>query len=239
MNKKGIAITLGVMCALLTSGIIIQVNTINNSSITSSTSRRTANSELKDEVVKWKERYERSYYELQETEQELEKIRELATKDNNESTQTEQKLKNTNTLLGLTELTGEGIVITVEDSATATINDENLSNELVHNTDIIELVNELKNTGAEAIAVNGQRIISTSYINCVGSVITVNGEKVNTPFVISAIGNRASLSGITRPGSYIELMQEDGISVKIEKLSSVVIPKYKKILTSKYMTIKE
>ena len=239
MNKKGVAITLGVMCALLTSGIIIQVNTINNNSITTNTSRRTANSELKDEVVRWKERYEKSYNELQETELELENIREIATKDNNEYTETEQKLKNANALLGLTEVTGEGIVITVEDSATATVNDDNLSNELVHNTDIIELVNELKNTGAEAISVNGQRIISTSYINCVGSVITVNGEKVNSPFVISAIGNRASLSGITRPGSYIELMQEDGISVKVEKLSSVVIPKYKKIQTSKYMKIKE
>lgn len=238
MNKKGIAITLGIMCALLTSAIIIQVNTIKNNSVSINTSRRTTNSELKDEVLRWKEKYETSYNELQNLEQELDKIRETATKDNNEYTETESKLKNINALLGLTEVTGEGIVITVEDSATASINDENLSSELVHNTDIIELINELKNTGAEAISVNGQRIISTSYINCVGSVITINGEKVNSPFIISAIGNRASLSGITRPGSYMELMLEDGIKVKIEKMHSIVIPKYKKILNSKYMNIK-
>lgn len=239
MDRKGIAITLGVMCALLTSSIIIQVNTIKKNSVSITTSRRTTNSELKDEVVKWKEKYERSYDELQNVEQELERTRETATKDNNSYTELEQELKKTNALLGLTQLTGEGIVITVEDSATASINDENLSSELVHNTDIIELVNELKNAGAEAISVNGQRIVSTSYINCVGSVITVNGEKVNSPFVISAIGNRASLSGITRPGSYIELMEEDGISVKVEKLASITIPKYKKVMNAKFMTNKD
>ena len=239
MNRKRVAITLGVMCALLTSGIIIQINTIEENHVSTTVSRRTTNSELKDEVVKWKEKYENSYEELQNAQDELEEIRKTATKDNNTYTETEEELNKINSLLGLTELTGEGVVITVEDSATASINDENLSNELVHNTDIIELVNELKNAGAEAISINGQRIISTSYINCVGSVITVNGEKLNSPFVISAIGNRASLSSITRPGSYIELMEEDGITVKVEKVSSVTIPKYKKIMTAKYMKIKE
>ena len=239
MKKKEIAITFGIMCALLTSGIIIQIRTIENNAMSTNVSRSKTNTELKDEVVRWKEKYERSYNELQDIQLELEKIREAATKDNNEYTETETKLKNINALLGLTEVTGEGIVVTIEDSNTATIKDENLSSELVHNTDIIELVNELKNAGAEAISVNGQRIMSNSYINCVGTVITVNGEKINSPFVISAIGNKASLSSITRPGSYIELMQEDGLSVKVEKASNVVVSKYKKVFNTKYMKIKE
>jgi uncharacterized protein YlxW (UPF0749 family) len=166
-------------------------------------------------------------------------VRQLATKDNTENVEIEETLKKTNAFLGLTELKGEGINITVEDNENATINDENLTNELVHNTDLIELVNELKNAGAEAISINGQRIVSTSCINCDGTVISVNGKKINSPFVISAIGNKESLSGITRPGSYIELMEEDGISVKVEKLTSVIIPKYNGVMTSKYMKIKE
>ena len=129
MNKKTVAITLGIMCALLTFGIIVQVNSIEKNHISTTLSRRTTNSELKDEVVKWKEKYEASSEELQKVQLELEEIRKTATKDNNTYTETEEKLSETNALLGLTELTGEGIVITVEDSATATINDENLSNE--------------------------------------------------------------------------------------------------------------
>ena len=81
--------------------------------------------------------------------------------------------------------------------------------------------------------------MSNTYINCVGAVITINGEKINSPFVISAIGNKESLNGITRPGSYIGLMEEDGILVKVEKSSEVKIPKYNKILNAKYMSIKK
>ena len=236
MNKKQIAITLGIMCILLTSGIIIQINTIKKNSI--SNNIRTSNNDLRDEVLKYKEKYEKTYTDLEEVENRLEKARQEASKNNNSFTEMEQELKSMNSLLGLTDLTGEGIIITVADNENASIKDEDLSNELVHNTDIIELVNELKNTGAEAISINGQRVVSTTSINCVGAVITVNGEKVNSPFTILAIGNRERLNGITRPGSYIELMEESGIVIKVEKSEEVTIPKYNKVINAKYMSIK-
>lgn len=238
MNKKQIAITLGVMCILLTSGIIIQINTIKKNSI--SNSIKTSNNDLRDEVLKWKEKYEKTYLELQESENKLEQVRQEASKDNNSFTEMEQELKSMNSLLGLTDLTGEGIIITVADNDNASIKDGDLlKDELVHNTDIIELVNELKNTGAEAISVNGQRVVSTTAIDCVGAVITVNGVKINSPFTISAIGNRERLNGITRPGSYIEFMEEDGIVIEVKKSSEVTIPKYNKVMNAKYMSIKK
>lgn len=237
MDKKQVAITLGVMCALLTSGIIIQINTIEKNSVSNIT--RTANNDLRDEVLEWKEKYEKTYNKLQDAEVKLEDIRQQATKDNNVYSELEQELKSVNALLGLTDLTGEGIIVTVADSDKVNINDENISSKLVHNTDIIELINELKNSGAEAISVNGQRIMSTTEINCVGSVITVNGEKINSPFVISAIGNQDRLNGITRPGSYIGLMEEDGILIKVEKSTEVKVPKYNKVLNAKNMSIKK
>lgn len=238
MNKKQIAITLGVICILLTSGIIIQINTIKKNSI--SNSIKTSNNDLRDEVLKWKEKYEKTYIELQESENKLEQVRQEASKDNNSFTEMEQELKSMNSLLGLTDLTGEGIIITVADNDNASIKDGDLlKDELVHNTDIIELVNELKNTGAEAISINGQRVVSTTAIDCVGAVITVNGVKINSPFTISAIGHRERLNGITRPGSYIEFMEEDGIVIEVKKSSEVTIPKYNKVMNAKYMSIKK
>lgn len=237
MNKKQIATTLGVMCVLLTSGIIVQVNTINKNPI--SNNIRNSDNSLRDEVLKWKEKYDRAYAEFQESENKLEEVRQIASKDNNAFTETQQELKSINALLGLTELTGEGIVVTVADNDNASIKDENLANELVHNTDIIELVNELRNAEAEAISINGQRVLSTTYINCVGAVLTVDGEKINSPFVISAIGNRARLNSITRPGAYIQFMEEDGIIVKVEESAEVKIPKYNKVINAKYMSIKK
>ncbi len=237
MDKKQIAITLGVMCILLTSGIIIQINTTKKNTI--SNNIRTSNNDLRDEVLQWKEKYEKIYAELQSSENRLEEVRQQATQNNNDFTEIEQELKSANSLLGLTELTGEGIVITVADNNNASVKDKNLSDELVHNTDLIEIVNELKNSGAEAIAINGQRVLSTTSIDCVGAVISVNGEKINSPFVISAIGNKELLNGITRPGSYIGIMEEDGVEIKIEKSDEVTIPKYNKVLNAKYMTIKK
>lgn len=237
MNKKQIAVTLGAMCILLTSGIIVQVNTTNKNYISNNV--RNSDNSLRDEVLKWKEKYDRTYAEFQESENKLEEVRQTATKDNNTFIEMEQELKSMNALLGLTELTGEGIVVTVADNDSANIKDENLINELVHNTDIIELVNELRNAEAEAISINGQRVISTTYIDCVGAVLTVNGEQINSPFVISAIGNRERLNSITRPGSYIQLMEEDGIIIKVEESPEVKIPKYNKVMNSKYMSIKK
>lgn len=237
MNKKQIAITLGVMCILLTSAIIIQVNTTTRNII--SNNIRVSNNDLRDQVLEWKEKYERAYAEFQESENQLEEVRQQATKGNNTFTEEEQELKSMNALLGLTDLKGEGIVITVADNDNASIKDENLSDELVHNTDIIEIVNELKNAEAEAISINGQRILSTTSIDCVGAVITVNGQKINSPFVISAIGNKELLNGITRPGSYIGIMEEYGIIVKVEKLDEVTIPKYNKVMNAKYMSTKK
>lgn len=236
-NKIQIAITIGVMCSLLTTSIIIQVNTIKKNSITNTT--RSSNNGLRDQVLEWKEKYERVFSELQVSEDTLESVRQSATKDNDNFTKIDEELKNTNALLGLTDLTGEGVIITVADNDSASISDEDISSELVHNTDLIEIVNELKNTKAEAISINGQRVISTTDIKCVGAVITVNGEKINSPFVISAIGNKELLNGITRPGSYIGIMQEDGIKVIVEKVDEVKIPKYNKVLTTKHMTTKK
>ena len=102
MDKKQIAITLGVMCVLLTSGIIVQVNTIKKNSI--SNNIKTSNNDLRDEVLKWKEKYEKTYIELQESENRLEQVRQEASKDNNEFTEMEQELKAMNSLLGLTEI---------------------------------------------------------------------------------------------------------------------------------------
>lgn len=52
-----------------------------------------------------------------------------------------------------------------------------MSKLVVHNTDLTAIVNMLRHANAEAISINGQRIIATSAITCEGSVIKINGEK--------------------------------------------------------------
>ena len=235
MNKKiQLAIVLFIMCILLTSAICIQIRTIQNAEKEVGTSM--AENSLRDEVLKWKDRYENMYARLQEAENKLEKNREEIANKNENTIQIEAELKTSNILLGLTQVNGTGITITIQDNQS--IKEEtvlDISYYLVHDEDLREVINELKNAGAEAISINDQRIISTTAITCDGNVILVNGEKISSPFIIKAIGSSEMLGGLSRPGGYIELLKNTGIVVNMEKSKNIIIPKYNGIRTSKYL----
>ena len=236
MKKIHVAITIGIMCFLLTIGIIVQLNTINEAANTIGTGK--LNNDLRDEVLRWKERYDSTYASLLREQTELEQIRESVTKRDTNSETYEKDIKTANKILGLSDVTGEGITITIADSQIANSQLSGLidiDSLLVHYSDIIQLINELKNAGAEAISVNDERIVPTTAVTCDGNVILVNGQKIGSPFVIKAIGNPEMLLGITRPGGYISLMEGDGIEINIKKSDNISISKYNGVISSKYL----
>ena len=111
---------------------------------------------------------------------------------------------------------------------------------MVHNIDLVELINELKNTGAEAISINGQRITSATAIVCSGAIVTINDVKVSSPFEIRAIGKITTLvGGIERPGGYLSIMEDEGIEAHLERSNNVTIAKYTGTNNPKYMKIVE
>ena len=67
--------------------------------------------------------------------------------------------------------------------------EQNPNDYIVHESHIFRVVNELRISGAQGIAINGQRITSNSYIKCTGPVITIDGRTFPAPFVIEAIGD--------------------------------------------------
>lgn len=233
MSKKlSIAITLGIMCAILVLGILVQLNTITNAN--STVGQTSVENKLRDEVLRAKEQYDRAYSHLEQLEKELELARKESSNQDGNAKQNEEELKKIQTYLGLNDVVGEGIIITIKDNTSGNILTAN--SDIIHDSDLRAIVNELKNSGAEAISINGQRIVQSSAITCVGSVIQVNGEKVGSPFEIRAIGNQNVLLGIDRPGSYLDYMKEYSmIPYEIKKNSAVEIPKYNGVLTDKYI----
>lgn len=148
----------------------------------------------------------------------------------------EKELKKINTLLGLTEVKGKGITITVDDNKTIPkqqVLDANIL--IVHDGDLIEIVNILKNAGAEAICINGQRVVNSTGITCDGAVVRVNGVKVGAPFIIEAIGSPEWIKGSVENSSYVDQMIEDGVSVVVQKSNDITIPKYNGVIKSEYM----
>lgn len=215
-----------VMSMALTYGICMQMKTVNNNGTTVNLTAQ--QSELKSEILRISERYDNLYEELDEVESELEKEREKATSANSDLAILEESIKEKNLALGLTEVTGTGVKIVLQDSNISTTNNPfiNVSDLLVHDGDLLQVVNELFNAGAEAISINSQRIVVTTAIECDGNVIKVNGTKIGAPFEITAIGYPEQLAGISRPGGYLEILESRGIIVSLTKQNSVKIPKY-------------
>lgn len=233
MKERYIAIILGIMCFLLTVGIFVQVKTVSQNSIKLGTNR--AENELRDNVLKWKEKYDLAYEQLETKETKLDKLREKASSTGESSETVRGDLETNNAALGLTEVVGQGITITLKDGTGTGGSKLDLSSYLVHYSDLIEVINSLKNAGAEAISVNDQRITNSTAISCVGNVIKVNNEKVGVPFIINAIGSPEKLYGaLTMLGGYIDKLKDEGVSVTVDKQTSITIPKYTGIYKFEY-----
>lgn len=138
----------------------------------------------------------------------------------------DEELKNTETMLGYTDLVGEGIIITLEDN----------NRRKIDANDILYLINQLWVAGAEAISVNGKRIVSTSEVTLVnGEKIYVNTERLDGPYVVKAIGNKQELERVlANKNGYISEMLGNGKKVSYELYDHVKVPKYKNEIRIKY-----
>lgn len=240
MNSKyKISIIIGSMCLLLSLGIAVQIKTIKNIG-TSTTSTNETENKLRDEILKTKEKYDNLYSELENMEDQLEAERINATNNNSDLENLEQSITEGNKILGLTEVKGQGIIVTLNDNQLLTSNNYILdpNSALVHDMDVIKVINELKNAGAEAISINDQRIISTTAIECDGNVIKVNGIKVGAPFEIKAIGLPEYLINVKRYGGYLMYLEQRGINVSVNKSDQITIPKYTGVIKFEYAVSK-
>ena len=235
MDKKlQICIILGVMCFLLTIGICIQIKTVDNTS-TRVGSTMEENS-LRDSVLKWKENYDEASKEYEELEKRLEILRTSVTENDEGAKELKEEILLNNKLLGLTKLVGRGISIVVADADPSVAVGLDKSAYCVLDEDLLTIINDLKNAGAEAISINSQRIVNTTEISCAGNIIKINGEKVGSPYKINAIGFPEKLKGaLAMPGGYIDWMKDDGIQVTITTEEKIEIPKYEGVYKSDYM----
>lgn len=124
-------------------------------------------------------------------------------------------------------LAGPGVEVVVTDSAKPLAKGENPNLAIVHNEDLLRIVNEIKAAGAEAIAINDQRLVESSEVTCAGPTIIVNQTRLAPPFVIRAIGNSDTLfAALGLRGGVVEYLQFYGIQVTITRKPDVLVPMY-------------
>lgn len=233
-NKKKISLVLGIMCFALTTAIVIQVRTVKNTN--STVSQNYEENNLRAEVLQYKEKYDNKYKELEEAEEELEKERKSSVENNEQLEEIENQIKQGNKIIGLTEVKGPGVIVTLKDAQVTTgttyIGDPN--DLVVHDVDVLSVVNALFNSGAEAVSVNEQRVVPTTSIICGGNIVDINGERIGAPFVIKAIGLPEYLSNIAMEGGYLDRLKGYGIITKLEQSNSITIPKYSGVISYQY-----
>jgi len=145
----------------------------------------------------------------------------------NASALANQQLQEAQMNAGAVAVTGPAVRITLDDSKRVAIGQEDPNNFLIHEQYIREIFNALWNGGAEAIAVNGQRVTTNTEVFCAGSYIQINGTRQMPPYVIDAIGDTNNLSAALKFYGWDKLgdfQQQYGITRKLDVLPEVIIP---------------
>jgi uncharacterized protein YlxW (UPF0749 family) len=146
-----------------------------------------------------------------------------------------RELERLRLLAGLSAVRGPGVTVTMDDSTRPKSRSEDPNVYLIHDDDLLKVVNELRAAGAEAISINGQRLTSVSEIRCAGPTISINGTRVAPPIVISAIGDPHTLEGSLKlRGGVVDQLSLWGIEVKVRRETDVLVPAFDRALHWQY-----
>ncbi len=130
---------------------------------------------------------------------------------------------------GLRAMTGPGLVVTLDDSKLDVApKGGNVNDLVIHSQDVQAVVNALWRSGAEAMSINGQRLVSTSAVLCVGNTLLLNGTVHSPPYAVSAIGASKDRFDTDR---LVKRLKEDattyGLTLSIERRTKLELPAYR------------
>ena len=130
--------------------------------------------------------------------------------------------------MGLVAAEGPGLVVTLDDSSERQSPSGNLNDLVIHSQDVQAVANGLWAAGAEALAVNGQRVVPTSAILCVGNTLLINGTVHSPPFRFTALG--ADLHSAFTDNPLVARFAEDAdrfkLGFKVEDKDRLSVPAY-------------
>jgi uncharacterized protein YlxW (UPF0749 family) len=140
---------------------------------------------------------------------------------------------------GTTALKGQGIRLTLDDSAIKSIPaGDDPSFYIVHEYQLRDVVNALWAAGAEAIAINGERLVTTSSIYCVGSTILVNNTRLSAPYELTVIGNPQALEEAMNNPNILKSLKTRvkvyGLQFKLVKHREVAVPAFNGSMVTRY-----
>lgn len=168
-------VIIGLVCIVFFAVMFMQFKTIEETDITAIENMR--ETELRAAISEWKGKYEETQTLLEENQKSIQEYQDKIEKNEETSELIDKDLIDSNMKLGKTNLVGEGITLNIIDSDMVPIKAY----------DLLYLVNELRYAGAEAISINGVRVLSTTYISePQEGLILIDGSRITSPFVVKS-----------------------------------------------------
>lgn len=143
---------------------------------------------------------------------------------------------------GLVKRTGPGVRVTLSDAPDEVIDaasgDKNLL--VVHQQDIQAVANALWKGGAEAVTIQGQRVISTTGIKCEGNSVLLQGVPYPQPYVLEAVGDHEDLTRAIAEDAYLQIYRDQAddpdiaVGWDLELEDQVTAPAYDGLLGLSY-----
>lgn len=226
-EEKIMIITISIMSLILVCVMFMQFKVVNETDIAQIEDMR--EDELEEALSEWKEKYEETTKKLEDTNKKVQEYEEKL-QSNEETTElVEKELTEAKENFGFTDVSGDGIIITLID------NDE----KAYEAKDLVDLINELRAAGIEAISINDERITNiTDIVDISSRYILVNSNRVSSPYIIKAIGDKTHLkSALTIKNGYFDLKQKEGYNIEIQEKSNIKINKYSKEVSLKYIEL--
>lgn len=228
LDKANITMSISILivCIILVTVSFIQFKTVEKVNETDIENMR--EEELREQISAWKSKWEEANEKLEETNAKINEYNQKIESNEEASELLEEELKKSQLILGTTDVIGDGVVVTLTDTEDNTITAE----------DLVNLVNELRFAGAEAISINGVRIISmTDFANIDSYIIVKPSQRLISPYVVKAIGNQTYLVSnlCLKNSGFVDKYNDSGKSVKLDKQRNIKIPKYSENIDIKYM----
>lgn len=220
------SISILIVCIILVAVSFVQFKTVEQVQQTDIEMMR--EEELREQISTWKSKWEEANEKLEDTNNKINEYNQKLDSNEEASELLDEELRKSQLILGTTDVVGDGVVVTLTDTAENSIEAE----------DLVELINELRFAGAEAISINGVRIINMTDIADIDSYIIIKPSKrLVSPYVVKAIGNQTYLVSnlCLKNSGFVDKYNNSGKSVKLEKQKNIKIPKYSGNIDIKYM----
>lgn len=154
---------------------------------------------------------------LEDEKQGLEKQRDELENSSNQAEearkQTVEKEKQLGILAGTVAAQGPGITMAIDDTK-GTVEADML----------LDAIQELRAAGAEAIQVNGVRVVAGTYLTDAGNSVSVDGNKISAPFRFKVIGKPQDLEpALNIPGGVVQTLEKEQATVTIERSDKIVV----------------